>query len=176
MADKEQRILGQGSEVWNAWRQKYPGVKPDLRGALPLGMADLSGANLSGADLSGANLSGANLREANLGEADLSGANISWANLSRDARGAAEGDRTGAGRTDGKARGDRRGRRLAVLGRGLLRYRARHDRRRRPDGVARLPQAKLLEEIAAALLWLCSPGASYVIGHALLMDGGYTAR
>jgi hypothetical protein len=124
MADKEQRtILGQGSEVWNAWRQKYPGVKPDLRGALPLGMADLSGA-----DLSGANLSGANLREANLGEADLSGAKISWANLSRDARGAAEGDRTGAGRTDGKARGDRRGRRLAVLGRGRLRRRARHGR------------------------------------------------
>jgi thioredoxin reductase len=26
------------------------------------------------------------------------------------------------------------------------------------------------------MLWLCSPGASYVIGHALLMDGGYTAR
>lgn len=32
------------------------------------------------------------------------------------------------------------------------------------------------EEIAAAVLWLCSPGANYVVGHALLVDGGYTAR
>lgn len=32
------------------------------------------------------------------------------------------------------------------------------------------------EEIAAAVLWLCSPAASFVIGHALRMDGGYTAR
>jgi NAD(P)-dependent dehydrogenase (short-subunit alcohol dehydrogenase family) len=32
------------------------------------------------------------------------------------------------------------------------------------------------EEIAAAVLWLCSPGASFVIGVALPVDGGYTAR
>ena len=32
------------------------------------------------------------------------------------------------------------------------------------------------EEISAAVLWLCSPGASFVIGHALVVDGGYTAR
>jgi NAD(P)-dependent dehydrogenase (short-subunit alcohol dehydrogenase family) len=30
------------------------------------------------------------------------------------------------------------------------------------------------EEIASAVLWLCSPGASYVIGHALTVDGGMT--
>jgi NAD(P)-dependent dehydrogenase (short-subunit alcohol dehydrogenase family) len=32
------------------------------------------------------------------------------------------------------------------------------------------------EEIAAAVLWLCSPGASFIIGVALPVDGGYTAR
>ena len=37
--------------------------------------------------------------------------------------------------------------------------------------IARLGQAS---EIAAAVLWLCSPGASFVIGVALPIDGGYT--
>jgi NAD(P)-dependent dehydrogenase (short-subunit alcohol dehydrogenase family) len=32
------------------------------------------------------------------------------------------------------------------------------------------------EEIASAVLWLCSPGASYVTGVALPVDGGYTAQ
>lgn len=32
------------------------------------------------------------------------------------------------------------------------------------------------EEIANAVLWLCSPGASFVVGHALTVDGGYTVR
>jgi NAD(P)-dependent dehydrogenase (short-subunit alcohol dehydrogenase family) len=30
------------------------------------------------------------------------------------------------------------------------------------------------EEIADAVLWLCSPAASLVVGHALVLDGGYT--
>src|SRR5579872_7152412 len=30
------------------------------------------------------------------------------------------------------------------------------------------------EEIADAVLWLCSPAASLVVGHALVVDGGYT--
>ena len=32
------------------------------------------------------------------------------------------------------------------------------------------------EEIASAVLWLCGPGASFVIGHALAVDGGFTAH
>jgi NAD(P)-dependent dehydrogenase (short-subunit alcohol dehydrogenase family) len=39
--------------------------------------------------------------------------------------------------------------------------------------VARLGKA---EEIAQAVIWLCSPAASFVIGHALVVDGGYTIR
>ncbi len=31
------------------------------------------------------------------------------------------------------------------------------------------------EEVAAAVLWLCSPAASFVIGHALAIDGGVLA-
>jgi NAD(P)-dependent dehydrogenase (short-subunit alcohol dehydrogenase family) len=32
------------------------------------------------------------------------------------------------------------------------------------------------EEIAAGVLWLCSPGASFVTGHTLAIDGGFTAQ
>jgi NAD(P)-dependent dehydrogenase (short-subunit alcohol dehydrogenase family) len=32
------------------------------------------------------------------------------------------------------------------------------------------------EEIAQAVLWLCSPGSSFVVGHALMIDGGYTVH
>ena len=41
------------------------------------------------------------------------------------------------------------------------------------DPIGRLGRA---DEIAAAVLWLCSPGASLVLGVALPVDGGYTAR
>ena len=37
--------------------------------------------------------------------------------------------------------------------------------------IARLGRS---EEVASAVLWLCSPGASLVVGHGLPVDGGYT--
>ena len=43
--------------------------------------------------------------------------------------------------------------------------------------VAATPLGRLgrAEEIAAAVLWLCSPGASFVVGAALPVDGGHLA-
>jgi NAD(P)-dependent dehydrogenase (short-subunit alcohol dehydrogenase family) len=46
------------------------------------------------------------------------------------------------------------------------------ERGRTQPGDRRLGTA---DEIAAAVLWLCSPGASFVVGVALPVDGGYTA-
>jgi NAD(P)-dependent dehydrogenase (short-subunit alcohol dehydrogenase family) len=32
------------------------------------------------------------------------------------------------------------------------------------------------EEIAAAVVWLCSPSASFMVGHAMAVDGGVLAE
>lgn len=51
-----------------------------------------------------------------------------------------------------------------------------------PEAMAELmkevPMARLgrAQEIADAVLWLCSPGSSFIVGHALPVDGGYTVR
>jgi hypothetical protein len=85
------QVLGQGVEVWNAWRAS-------LRQAVPIDLsyADLRRANLDYADLSavslrhasfidahlhGANLGGADCSEADFSRADLSLTNFSGANL-----------------------------------------------------------------------------------------------
>ncbi len=102
MANKEHlAILQQGVEAWNAWRNKFPMVQVDLRGAnlfeaklnkANLNYADLSSVNLRGADLTGANcqwarfclgtLSGAQLSRASFTHATLSYTDLSDANLS----------------------------------------------------------------------------------------------
>jgi NAD(P)-dependent dehydrogenase (short-subunit alcohol dehydrogenase family) len=43
----------------------------------------------------------------------------------------------------------------------------------RTQPIGRLGQP---EEVAAAVLWLCSPGASFVLGVALPVDGGFVAH
>ena len=76
MANEEHlKILTQGVEVWNDWREENPYIWPDFRGA------DLSEAKLSRANLDGAHLIRANLREADLSGANLGGAKLSRANL-----------------------------------------------------------------------------------------------
>jgi NAD(P)-dependent dehydrogenase (short-subunit alcohol dehydrogenase family) len=43
----------------------------------------------------------------------------------------------------------------------------------RDQPIGRMGQS---EEVAAAVLWLCSPGASFVLGVALPVDGGFVAH
>ena len=118
------KILKQGVDAWNKWREENPGIVPDLGGAdlmeAHLRWADFTSANLGGtdfsaadlrwadvtvADLRGAGFHGADLSEADFREADLRGANLvgahlRWTHLRRaDLRGAdlSRADLTGAG-------------------------------------------------------------------------------
>ena len=64
MADAEQvAMLLRSVEEWNAWRDKHPGIQPDLMEA-----------ELAGADLRNANLVRADLSDADLSQAEMSGA------------------------------------------------------------------------------------------------------
>ncbi|MBW4617309.1 MAG: pentapeptide repeat-containing protein [Desmonostoc vinosum HA7617-LM4] len=69
-------ILKQGVSIWNTWRIKNRGVKPDIQDA------NFRGANLSGADLRWVNLENADLRGANLIDSNLCKAHLSKAKLS----------------------------------------------------------------------------------------------
>jgi len=86
MANPEHlKILKQGVEAWNKWREENPCIQPDLSKA-NLKWADLSGADLSEADLRKANISDAilcevNLKRANLISADISGTDLSGSDL-----------------------------------------------------------------------------------------------
>jgi NAD(P)-dependent dehydrogenase (short-subunit alcohol dehydrogenase family) len=55
----------------------------------------------------------------------------------------------------------------------LKREKAAMDEGMKQQVIGRLGRA---DEIAAAVLWLCSPGASFVIGVGLPVDGGFTAH
>ncbi len=66
MASEEHlKILKQGVEAWNKWREEQDiDMKPDLFGA------NLSRAKLIGANFTDTNLTAANLREADLSRAE----------------------------------------------------------------------------------------------------------
>ena len=80
MNEAHYKILKQGVEVWNRWREENRDIKPDLSG-VNLEKAKLRNINLAGTDLKFANLKFANLESAYMDEANLSNANLFNANL-----------------------------------------------------------------------------------------------
>jgi NAD(P)-dependent dehydrogenase (short-subunit alcohol dehydrogenase family) len=65
---------------------------------------------------------------------------------------------------------------VALQSGGELRRRSRAHRGRRDDGavIAQEPVGRMRkpEGIAAGVVWLCSEAAAFVIGHAMVVDGG----
>ncbi len=81
MANEEHlKILKQGVEAWNVWREEHPEIKPELDGA-SLDSASLDGASLDSASLDSARLDGASLDSASLFGASLYGASLDGASL-----------------------------------------------------------------------------------------------
>lgn len=78
--EKHLRILKQGVEAWNEWREENPKVWPDLREAV-LGGAHLDGAVLSRVAFDDATLDGASIVGANLSRSCLRGASLVTARL-----------------------------------------------------------------------------------------------
>ncbi len=68
--DHHLKVLNQGVDSWNAWREESPHIKPDL-----------SQSDLKNKDLSGIDLSFSNLQSINLSDTDLTNANLERANL-----------------------------------------------------------------------------------------------
>lgn len=79
-------ILKRGVKVWNEWREKNPGVEPDLSGAIisfpQIEQLTLCPQNLNGVNFRNTNLDGVSLVESSLDMADLSVAYIGNAYLS----------------------------------------------------------------------------------------------
>jgi NAD(P)-dependent dehydrogenase (short-subunit alcohol dehydrogenase family) len=50
------------------------------------------------------------------------------------------------------------------------------DKKAYDEMIAKVPMGRVgkPEEIASVVLWLCSKGASYIVGQALTVDGGLT--
>lgn len=74
-------ILRRGVDVWNDWRNKNPGIRPELSGANLAGK-DLSGANLRDAMMPGCFLKNVKLRGADLSRASLIHSVITFSDLS----------------------------------------------------------------------------------------------
>jgi NAD(P)-dependent dehydrogenase (short-subunit alcohol dehydrogenase family) len=60
----------------------------------------------------------------------------------------------------------------------MLDMHTKHAGDRVARAVALTPLQRIADpdEVAQAVLWLCSDAASYVTGHAMAVDGGYVAR
>ena len=87
--------LKEGVEAWNAWREEYSDIRPDLSGrefydkhlrrfdlfGEDTSKADFSGIYLTEANLSWVDFSGTNLANVHLSYADLTFADLTFTNL-----------------------------------------------------------------------------------------------